>query len=222
MCVAATGRADCPPEGGGCALPVKGPAPRLHLPAMTTAPAAPQHWPVTVAALPLAPQDDGYRYEIIDGNWHVTPQPRPEHGDWADYLHRLLAAEAPPYARLHHDIGLEITETRYLVPDLTVVDARKRAYGAATNLGDQVLLVVEIISPGTEVADKATKPALYAQAGIPCYWVVDLPQSVLRIHRLGPGRRYQQIASVTPAHRAELSEPWPLRLAWPAEDWFAV
>jgi hypothetical protein len=37
-----------------------------------------------------------------------------------------------------------------------------------------VTAVVEIVSPSTVSIDRAVKPAMYAEAGIPVYWRVEL------------------------------------------------
>ena len=37
--------------------------------------------------------------------------------------------------------------------------------------------VVEVVSPSTAFLDRGTKPDLYADAGIPCYWRVELKRS---------------------------------------------
>jgi Uma2 family endonuclease len=39
---------------------------------------------------------------------------------------------------------------------------------------DAVTAVVEIVSPSTVSIDRAVKPAMYAEAGIPVYWRVEL------------------------------------------------
>jgi Uma2 family endonuclease len=51
-------------------------------------------------------------------------------------------------------------------------------------VGD-VLLVVEIVSPGSEGVDLVTKHREYAGAGIPRYWVVDQDNAqTVTMHRL--------------------------------------
>jgi len=48
-----------------------------------------------------------------------------------------------------------------------------------------VLLVAEIVSPGSEGVDTVTKRNEYAAAGIPQYWVVDQdPAQTVTMHRL--------------------------------------
>ncbi|WP_338715957.1 Uma2 family endonuclease (plasmid) [Streptomyces acidiscabies] len=61
-----------------------------------------------------------------------------------------------------------------VVPDITVVRA-------AAAIGDRlfvdaadVLLAVEIATADTAVTDRITKPALYAEAGVPHLWCLDL------------------------------------------------
>jgi Uma2 family endonuclease len=59
-----------------------------------------------------------------------------------------------------------------------------------------VLLVIEIVSPGSEGVDLITKRREYAAAGIPQYWIVDqdAPQTVT-MHRLDTGE-YQPHATM--------------------------
>lgn len=50
-----------------------------------------------------------------------------------------------------------------------------------------VLLAVEIISPGSRSVDLHLKPYEYAEAGIPHYWVVDLgpPAPSITVYHVG-------------------------------------
>jgi Uma2 family endonuclease len=74
------------------------------------------------------------------------------------------------------------------IPDL-IVWSKAQADGIWLSVAD-VLLVVEIVSPGSEGMDAVTKRKEYAAAGIPQYWMVDqeAPQTVT-MHRLD-GDRY--------------------------------
>ena len=61
---------------------------------------------------------------------------------------------------------------------------------------DDVLLVVEIISPGSEATDTVAKRTEYAGAGIPQYWTVDQdPAQTVTMYRLD-GNRYQARATM--------------------------
>ncbi len=74
------------------------------------------------------------------------------------------------------------------IPDL-VVWSKAQADGVWLPVAD-VLLVVEIVSPGSEGVDTVTKRSEYATAGIPQYWVVDQdPAQTVTMHRLA-GEHY--------------------------------
>jgi Uma2 family endonuclease len=63
---------------------------------------------------------------------------------------------------------------KLLVPDVVVVAAG--AVGETTTRVpfEAVLAVVEVVSPSTVSIDRAVKPVMYADAGIPGYWRVEL------------------------------------------------
>jgi len=121
--------------------------------------------------------DDGNRYEIIDGELFVTPSPTWRHGDAAMELYRRL----DPFVRAN---GLghvkvapqDVVYSRRTVvePDLFVVplvDGRKpRTWVEAGRL----LLAVEVLSPGSQRADRWVKRALYQRENVPEYWIVDV------------------------------------------------
>ncbi|MFI5621619.1 Uma2 family endonuclease [Streptomyces sp. NPDC051567] len=56
-------------------------------------------------------------------------------------------------------------------PDIAVIDSDA---AASLTVDAHVLIVVEIASPSTRVTDRKMKPALYAAAGIPYYWRLEL------------------------------------------------
>jgi Uma2 family endonuclease len=65
-------------------------------------------------------------------------------------------------------------------PDLAVVrleDARSREHHPRT-----ALLVVEVAGDSLRL-DREMKAALYARAGVPEYWIVNLAESTVEVHR---------------------------------------
>jgi len=75
-------------------------------------------------------------------------------------------------------------------PDLVVVQrsAVERVGGQGGLLrASEVLIAIEIVSPGSRRTDRVTKRGDYADAGIPHYWIVDLepPVSLLACHLAG-------------------------------------
>jgi Uma2 family endonuclease len=68
-----------------------------------------------------------------------------------------------------------------------------------------VFLVVEIVSPGSTVHDRVTKRAVYAEAGVPAYWLVDLVASEIVALRLTEDGSYE-----TYGQGPSLTLDWPL------------
>ncbi len=67
-------------------------------------------------------------------------------------------------------------------PDLALLRLRVDFYSTATPSGDDVLLVVEV-SDTTLETDRTLKCEIYAEAGIPEYWIVNLVENCLEVHR---------------------------------------
>jgi len=58
-------------------------------------------------------------------------------------------------------------------PDAVVLRGELRSYGNRWPQGDDVGLIVEV-ADASLFCDQVVKKAIYAQAGIPCYWLVNL------------------------------------------------
>ncbi|WP_432545080.1 Uma2 family endonuclease [Kineococcus sp. SYSU DK002] len=69
----------------------------------------------------LALPDDGYRYEILDGQLIVTPPPSVVHQDVIDNLREALTGTVPGGWRLTTGVGVRMPRLgpeRYVIPDL--------------------------------------------------------------------------------------------------------
>ncbi|WFE55416.1 Uma2 family endonuclease [Micromonospora sp. WMMD712] len=143
--------------------------------------------------------DDHHRYEISpEGVLTVAPPPGYAHAIIATRLMVWLAQGGIPADRIAQAVGLRIPGRHGgvggRIPDL-VVWSKAQADGVWLPVAD-VLLVVEIVSPGSEGIDTVTKRNEYAAAGIPQYWVVDQdPAQTVTMHRLD-GDRYAVRASM--------------------------
>ena len=135
--------------------------------------------------------DDGNRYEIIDGELFVTPSPAWRHGDAVMDLYRPLNAYARDHGVGHVKVApQDVVYSRRTVvePDLFVVplvDGRKpRTWAEAGRL----LLAVEVLSPGSQRADRWVKRALYQRENVPEYWIVDVDARLIERWRPGDER----------------------------------
>ncbi|MGH3694566.1 MAG: Uma2 family endonuclease [Pseudonocardiaceae bacterium] len=99
-------------------------------------------------------------------------------------------------------------------PDLIVVDSksvdRVDRDGGLLEAAD-VLVVVEIVSPGSRRLDHVTKRHEYADAGIPHYWILDLnePVSLLACH-LTEDSGYADSGEITGTFTTTV--PFPIQL----------
>lgn len=76
-------------------------------------------------------------------------------------------------------------------PDLTVVPRNaQEPYHPGT-----AMLVIEV-AVSSRYRDLRQKPILYARAGVPEYWVVDLDKSCVVVHLTPSGDRYESIVTV--------------------------
>lgn len=156
------------------------------------------------------PEDQGTRVELIDGGLHVSPAPGRRH---QQVLHRIqlgLDAALPGGLGVEPGINVRLNDRRVVIPDLAVVTdpGADGVYAVAENM----LLAVEIISPSSRAYDKALKRQLYAEAGVPYYWLVDpasTPPSVIA-YRFD-GEEYQEHATSRDA-RLTVDLPFPVSL----------
>lgn len=137
---------------------------------MVTMTVLPRDHPWTVADLDTLP-DDGLRYELVDGTLLVSPAPSRVHQRCLGNLLHLLHRECPNELEvLPAPMDYQPTLTRSLQPDVLV--ARRDDPGMKA-LTQPLVLAVEILSPSSRSVDLVLKRALYEQAGVASYWVVD-------------------------------------------------
>lgn len=132
--------------------------------------------PWTVEDVLQLPEDRRHRIELVGGTLMMAPAPTYPHQRAARRLGQLLeaAADAAGAPVEVFDGGNVLVPDGLLIPDIVLVDEAAAQTAGATVEARDVLLVVEIASPSTRITDRRTKPYLYAAAGIPYYWRVEL------------------------------------------------
>lgn len=175
---------------------------------MTSLHVPPDGW--TVDELP---DRDTLRYELVDGALLVSPPPRPRHSGVAAALHLLLAGAATAEWVVLESPGVNVDRRNYREPDVAVV--RRAALDRDALVPSDVVLAVEVMSPGSVANDRLAKPALYASAGIPHFWRVELEPLLLVAHEL-EGQVYREVARFT----EEVITSSPVRLRFRLDDLF--
>ncbi len=88
-------------------------------------------------------------------------------------------------------------------PDVAVLKPQADTYRRGHPAPSDVLLLIEVAETSIEY-DRETKVPLYAQAGIPEVWLVNLPADNIEVYRKPRGDRYTDIHT---AHRGERLTP---------------
>jgi Uma2 family endonuclease len=133
--------------------------------------------------------DDGNRYELIDGELHVSPAPSFRH----QRVVNVLQTDLTIWVRAHGGqvlggpFDVYVHEREYVEPDILLVRAERVHLFTEQRLPVPPDLVVEVSSPSTRRVDLGAKRALYERFGVPEYWFVDLDLDgeAVVVHRLG-------------------------------------
>ena len=78
-------------------------------------------------------------------------------------------------------------------PDLALLKPRDDFYAQSHPMPADVLLIVEVADT-TAPSDRAVKVPLYARAGIPVVWLVDLQRDLIEIYAQPVGGAYQKFS----------------------------
>jgi Uma2 family endonuclease len=160
--------------------------------------------------------DDAPRFELVDGVLRVSPTPTADHQDISFLLTAWLRAHARTGYLVSQAVSVALGQRDTRIPD--VVLRRAGGEGGARWLftAEEIVLAVEIVSPGTRRADRFHKPAEYAAAGIPFYWRIEQDPVRVAAYRLAesPGlsgrREYELVADA--ADLLKLDQPFSIAL----------
>ena len=145
--------------------------------------------------------DDWRKMELDDGALYIMPRPRIVHNfaqsefylHFANYRNRM---DGPPI-QIYTDVivALSLDQRRLYAPDVTVI-----LPGNPCAVRDRMVegspdIVIEVLSSDRN-RDLVRKRQVYAEAGIPHYWLCDLRQDTLTLLVLRNGV-YEEQATLT-------------------------
>jgi Uma2 family endonuclease len=139
------------------------------------------------------------RVELLRGALVEMSPPSPSHDDALEWLTMTLvplAIEAGLSVRVQSALVLAAQDSVPL-PDLVVVDARRR--GSPHPTSAHIAIEVSVSSRRVDLNFKA---GIYAEAGIPEYWVVDVPRRRLVRHAHPSAGGYATVEDLTPGDAA--------------------
>ena len=134
------------------------------------------HWlfyPVTAEEYDTWPEERSAGIEIVDGMVVMSPSPSTRHNRVAKLVANGLEAAGQPMwlADLDFDVRLRDVPLLNRRPDVIVY--RASALDVTPKRAEHILLIAEVVSPGSETTDRTLKMGEYAAAGIEHYWRVE-------------------------------------------------
>jgi Uma2 family endonuclease len=154
------------------------------------------------------------KIELIDGGLWVSPASNVPHNEIAaSLLYLLKSAVRGSGLRAVSASNLRLAPERTLIPDLIVGDIPREAVTIAPH---QAVLVAEVTSPGNAVVDRTAKKALYADAKIGWYLLVEpdfngYKSVTLQLFRL-QGTSYVLHAAANHGETLTSTDPFPLEI----------
>ncbi|ANZ38562.1 hypothetical protein BBK82_23360 [Lentzea guizhouensis] len=126
--------------------------------------------PWTMEDVLALPEDHSQRIELVDGMLLVSPLGSYSHQRLVGRAFAALNGACPKEFEATVELNVELSTGRLVIPDFTVVEP---CDAGVTFPVENVLLVGEVLSKSTRMADLVTKRLLYAEARVSYYLIID-------------------------------------------------
>jgi Uma2 family endonuclease len=117
--------------------------------------------------------DSAERHEVLRGKLHVSPALSPGHNLVVDRLRILVERQLPADVEGLTASAIRMPDGDGAIPDVILTTANPEKHPKGIPF-EAVHTVIEVVSPRNAGIDRRTKRQLYADAGIPCYWRIEL------------------------------------------------
>ncbi|MCU0807155.1 MAG: Uma2 family endonuclease [Candidatus Contendobacter sp.] len=154
--------------------------------------------------------DEDSRVELIEGDLIAMPPIGEQHASKTRRLNRLFSLQVGDTAIVDVQNPVMLDARSEPQPDMVLLKPRPDFYESAHPRPEDVLLLIEV-SDSTLRYDRDTKIPLYARAGIPEVWLLDVAGQRLEIYRRPSPEGYREIHypaptdSIAPVLLPELS-----------------
>lgn len=139
-------------------------------------------------------EDD--RVELIDGEIIEMTPPGSRHAACVRRLNALLARLLHGQEILSVQDPLRLGGVLQPQPDIAVLRPRDDFYSRSHPEASDTLLVIEV-ADSSVMYDRNVKARLYASAGVPEYWLVDLTRAEVTVHTRPAGDLYRDVRTVS-------------------------
>jgi Uma2 family endonuclease len=137
-----------------------------------------------------------HRLELIRGELRTMTPIGSEHEVLVDSLNEWSISELPRgkvWVRVQNSIELPAVES---APEPDLAWVARRSYSRARPTAEDVWLLIEVADTSLRF-DLGEKAAIYAEAGIEDYWVVNSRDRSIVVHRTPVDGRYRDIQTLT-------------------------
>lgn len=141
--------------------------------------------------------DEDSRVELIEGDLIAMPPIGEQHASKTRRLNRLLSLQVGETALVDVQNPVRLDVHSEPQPDVVLLKPRPDFYESAHPRPEDVLLLIEV-SDSTLRYDRDTKVPLYAKAGIPEVWLLDLANRRLEVYRRPSPEGYREIQYPAP------------------------
>ena len=132
------------------------------------------------------------RVELIDGEIIETSPIKSPHADCVDKLTEWLIIQFHKQAVVRVQNPITLDNSSEPEPDLALAIRKPEGYKSAHPTPTEILLVIEVSDTSVE-KDRSIKLPLYAAAGIPEAWLVNLPEHTIEVYTEPNAEGYSNI-----------------------------
>lgn len=143
------------------------------------------------------------RVELIEGEIVQMAAIGSRHAECVDRLTRLFVRGIEDQGTVRVQNPVRLSDHSEAEPDIALVRHRPEGYADRHPGPGDTLLIIEVAET-TLAVDREVKIPLYARAGVPECWIVDLDADVALLYRTPQGREY---AHAERHHRGERVRP---------------
>lgn len=134
-------------------------------------------------------EDD--RVELVGGEIVAMSPVGVKHIACVNRINRLLTVLFDGRAIVSVQNPVKLDDKSEPEPDVVLFRYQDDFYEKNAGTAEDVLLVIEV-SDSTLAYDRRVKVPLYAKAGIPEYWLVNLIDNTIEVHRQAEGNNYAE------------------------------
>lgn len=135
--------------------------------------------------------EEGFLYELIDGEIVKKQAPSPEHqnasGNLFARIHQFNREKQLGGKCLAAPLDVYFTEIDYYQPDIIFIAKARISIITPEGIEGAPDLIVEILSPGTYRHDRDRKMKVYRRTGVQEYWIVDPKSRSVEVYSLREG-----------------------------------